>query len=411
MRNWDTALALVFLLGAPLATRGEETPPRIDYMSFAQGALAVGAPDADASKGVGPDAALAAIDGSRAKYGLSRKTVARDGAIELVFELPAPTLFDRFAVPDVLETPSPAQTFVRTVEVLGSSQSASEGFVPLAKGDLVAGREGSEAELEILAKVPVRFVKLRLSGGLDVRGDEFFAEFSEIIGNGSQETVPLATGFEGRWKNRALRLELVQDGPVVSGCYDGTGTLEGTVSGNVLRATGVDRKTGVGSVFVMTVDPRGEIRGVRSTNGAPFRAYDLATSPAKGPSECAPAKPNALGCGSLVHGIGFDFDSARIRPESEAVLARLYEGLAASSSSRIVIEGHTSNEGSEAYNRELSAQRARAVVDDLVRRGIDPARIRATGKGETEPIATNDDEAGRSLNRRVEIVCDEKTSG
>lgn len=404
--------ALTLVLGAGFAAHAGDAPPRIDYLTFAQGALATAVVSGGTGQDADLDAALLAIDGARTRYVLTRKTVSPDDVLELTFELPAATVFDRFAVPDVLETPSPAQTFVRTVEVLGSPTSATEGFVPLARGELapVAAR-GSDAELTLLASPAVRFVKVRTSGGLDGKAREFFPEFSEIIGNGRQETVPLATGFEGRWKERASRLELVQDGPVVSGCYDATGTLEGTVAGNVLRATGSDRKTGVGSTFVLTVDARGEIRGVRSTNGAPFRSYDLSIAPPGGPVECTRVTVSPLGCGSLIHGIQFDFDSARIRPESGSVLERLSVGLGTSAASRIVIEGHTSSEGSEVYNQDLSARRAQAVVDDLVRRGIDPKRIRAAGKGEHEPLATNDDEAGRSLNRRVEIVCDDAPAG
>ncbi|MCG8466586.1 MAG: OmpA family protein [Gemmatimonadetes bacterium] len=101
----------------------------------------------------------------------------------------------------------------------------------------------------------------------------------------------------------------------------------------------------------------------------------------------------------------FDFDSADIRSESEEVLSRLYDGLAGDEAAEILIKGHTSSEGSESYNQALSERRARAVVDDMVRRGIDGSRMRAVGVGEVEPIANNGDEAGRSLNRRVEIEC------
>jgi outer membrane protein OmpA-like peptidoglycan-associated protein len=112
-----------------------------------------------------------------------------------------------------------------------------------------------------------------------------------------------------------------------------------------------------------------------------------------------------LGCGSVIHGITFGFDSAEIRPDSEPVLAALYDGLRADSSAAIVIEGHTSSEGSDAYNQRLSERRAEAVVADLVARGLPKNRVGATGLGEGRPIAPNTDESGRSLNRRVEVHC------
>lgn len=118
----------------------------------------------------------------------------------------------------------------------------------------------------------------------------------------------------------------------------------------------------------------------------------------------APVAP-ALGCGSIIHGIQFDFDSAVIRPDSESVLAALFKGLSGDRSASIVIEGHTSSEGTNDYNQRLSERRAQAVVDDLAKRGIDRKRLKAAGLGETRPIAGNNDESGRSLNRRVEVKC------
>ena len=102
----------------------------------------------------------------------------------------------------------------------------------------------------------------------------------------------------------------------------------------------------------------------------------------------------------MIHGIRFDFDSAAIGPESEPVLMSLYEGLAPERSARIGIEGHTSSEGDAAYNQKLSLRRAQSVVDDLVRRGLAPERLSASGAGEARPVAPNDNETGRSLNRR-----------
>ena len=71
-----------------------------------------------------------------------------------------------------------------------------------------------------------------------------------------------------------------------------------------------------------------------------------------------------------------------------------------------MIEGHTSTEGSDTYNQDLSERRAQSVVDDLIQRGIDGGRISALGLGETSPlISPEDDEASRSINRKVEIAC------
>jgi len=70
----------------------------------------------------------------------------------------------------------------------------------------------------------------------------------------------------------------------------------------------------------------------------------------------------------------------------------------------IRIEGHTDNIGSMEYNIDLSQKRAQAVKDYLVGKGIDESRVSTVGFGYERPIAPNDTEEGRSLNRRAEIV-------
>ena len=71
---------------------------------------------------------------------------------------------------------------------------------------------------------------------------------------------------------------------------------------------------------------------------------------------------------------------------------------------KIEISGHTDNVGTKEYNKDLSYRRAKAVVNALTRKGIDPARIVANGYGEEKPIVSNDDERdGREINRRVEF--------
>ena len=101
----------------------------------------------------------------------------------------------------------------------------------------------------------------------------------------------------------------------------------------------------------------------------------------------------------------FGFDSADLRPEAEPVLSELYTGLSGVSGRTIVIEGHTSSEGSADYNQGLSERRAQTVVAALVIRGLASGSISAVGKGESVPIASNNTEIGRSLNRRVEVQC------
>ncbi len=400
-----TAAAAAFVTGSIAHPSAQAPPERIDYLTFGQGAIPLEVAGAGASLGVTMEKAIMAIDGDHGGFPLSLKTVPADGDTVFLYELPAPTTFDRFAVPNVLETPSPAQTFTKRVEIFGSSSSRESGFSLLASGDLVTHKgRGEFTELLVTTKTPVRWIRVRLVGGIDVQREQSFFEFSEIIGNGTQETPALVNHFSGAWLARGIQIGLRQSGAAVSGCYDGTGTLAGTVTGNLLRAAGVDSVTGVKSFFLLNVVDGRILRGLRSTNGAPFRLY---TADSADPSAIKCTVPGAptLGCGSVIHGISFDFDSATIRKESDAVLTMLYEGLNADPSSAIVIEGHTSSEGTDDYNQRLSERRAASVVADLTRRGIAAGRLSAAGAGESKPIATNADESGRSLNRRVEVRC------
>jgi len=246
-------------------------------------------------------------------------------------------------------------------------------------------------------------VKLRLSGGIQVPTPQVFLEFSEIIGNGRQELPAMRAGFQGIWKGRGVLIELRQDGPVVSGCYDRGGQLAGTVTGNVLRATGFAQANRVPSAFILGLAGDGSLRGVRSTNGGPFAVVNADT--AAGTSPTCPQPPPPLGCGAVIHGITFDFDSAALRADSVPILASLYDGLRADKSATVVIEGHTSDEGTDDYNLRLSQRRAQAVVDDLSTRGIVKSRLQAVGIGEARPMLSNADESGRALNRRVEVHC------
>ncbi len=406
LKRWYLIGAAVMwtMIGAT-PVQSQAAPERTDYLTFAQGAIPLSISAAATAAGVTIDKALATVDGNAAGFTLSLRPQRADGEIEITYALPSRTTFDRLAVPNVLETPSAGSTFSRLVEVYGSGSSATEGFTLLGSATLTThARRGQVTEIAIKARMPVRWVKLRLVGGIDVQREQMFYEFSEIIGNGTQEPVDLATHFTGAWQGRGVQIGLRQSGAVVSGCYDGLGVLSGTVTGNILRATGAEQRTGVKSLFLLTVVEDTLLRGVRSTNGAPFRLYTSGPGPSTA-ARCPAPPPPALGCGSVIHGISFGFDSDVIKPESAPVLAMLHDGLRSDASASIVLEGHTSSEGTDAYNLALSQRRAQAVVADLVRRGIPAARLSAVGIGETRPIATNDDETGRSLNRRVEVHC------
>ena len=95
---------------------------------------------------------------------------------------------------------------------------------------------------------------------------------------------------------------------------------------------------------------------------------------------------------------------ATLQPEALAGLDTVVEFVNKEPSRRIRIEGHTDNRGSDNLNQVLSQQRAEAVRDALVQRGVDASRITAVGLGKSVPAATNDTPEGRAKNRRVEVI-------
>lgn len=103
-------------------------------------------------------------------------------------------------------------------------------------------------------------------------------------------------------------------------------------------------------------------------------------------------------------GLLFGFDSDQLMPAARDNLARFATSLGKYPNTRTLIVGHTDSQGSADYNMDLSDRRALSAANFITGEGVDRARISTAGRGETEPIATNDTDAGRQLNRRVEIA-------
>jgi len=102
--------------------------------------------------------------------------------------------------------------------------------------------------------------------------------------------------------------------------------------------------------------------------------------------------------------VSFAYNSAQLTPAFHNTLDKVADILNRYPRSTIRIIGHTDSRGSAAYNQQLSEQRAKAVKYYLVDRNVDARRIVTEGRGESQPRATNATEAGRQLNRRVEML-------
>ena len=100
----------------------------------------------------------------------------------------------------------------------------------------------------------------------------------------------------------------------------------------------------------------------------------------------------------------FDSGRAQLKPGGMRTIQKLAEFMRQYAQRRVAIEGFTDSLGRESFNQELSERRANSVRLLLIDMGVDPARIEVRGYGKAYPVASNDNVAGRQLNRRVEIV-------
>jgi OOP family OmpA-OmpF porin len=102
--------------------------------------------------------------------------------------------------------------------------------------------------------------------------------------------------------------------------------------------------------------------------------------------------------------INFETGKSDIKAESQKIVDEIAEMLKANAGLKISIEGHTDNVGAPASNKTLSENRAKAVMNGLVAKGIEKARLSSKGWGQEKPISDNSNEDGKAKNRRVEIV-------
>ncbi|HLG39576.1 MAG TPA: OmpA family protein [Chitinophagaceae bacterium] len=154
--------------------------------------------------------------------------------------------------------------------------------------------------------------------------------------------------------------------------------------------------------------PIGESYTVKVKNITDTTKYGIVNIPALGPDEfyTEPFNVNVKFEAAKTYtldNVHFDFGKATLRPESFSELEELVAYLKNKDNVKIEIAGHTDNVGKDADNLKLSQQRADAIRNYITRKGIAPARVTANGYGAAEPVADNETEEGRQLNRRTEV--------
>lgn len=130
---------------------------------------------------------------------------------------------------------------------------------------------------------------------------------------------------------------------------------------------------------------------------------ELAAEQARQELQITRLSDNSLKIG-IASDVSFDVDSAQIKPDALTTYAKIANVLSNYDKTVIHIVGHTDSTGSDQYNQGLSERRASSVASYMGGQGLPGTRVRQEGRGESQPIASNDSPEGRKRNRRVDIV-------
>jgi outer membrane protein OmpA-like peptidoglycan-associated protein len=121
--------------------------------------------------------------------------------------------------------------------------------------------------------------------------------------------------------------------------------------------------------------------------------------------------PNDVVRVTMTNQTAFDVNSAAIKPGFNSTMDKLADVVVRYGKTTLTVVGHTDSTGSDQYNQRLSEQRALSVAQYLETKRVDGMRLALAGKGEGQPVASNDSEAGRQANRRVEIYLEPVVQG
>ena len=353
---------------------------------------------------------------------------------EFVIELPRQYLLKSFVIDNTgAEESSFRGISGRHFVLSGSTTSHEEGFEVVLEGEAV---QGDRKVFLLEEPTEIRWLKLEV---LSNWGNPYHTQLMELEAYGEPVgKVTQQRPIQGIYATNFGLMRLEQSAQVVMGCYDTDhGILSGRTNGRVLKFHWWEDGPSSGIAFlVLSSDgnflnglwyKRGQVEGlwygrrvdderrprcqvpvldalVTSIYDTDLSVPQEETSSEQVQEETAPEKPAEMESGTTVfHSIYFDIDSAEIKPQFKARLRAIALAIQEQPSQKVIIEGHTDSTFTREYNLGLSLRRAQAVAGWLIENGVDGRRLKTRGYGESRPIADNDTEKGRALNRRVEI--------
>ncbi|HKI86135.1 MAG TPA: OmpA family protein [Thermoanaerobaculia bacterium] len=331
----------------------------------------------------------------------------------MVFELPEIATLTNFAFDENACLDGRGRG-AKGIRVSVSQISKSQGFQQVLQTNLNEAADNQKFAAKRALRA--RWIKLEI---LSNQGDSQYVELCSFRAYGTP-SQPLPIGdISGTYSTSYSLFHIRQQGTSLVGCYEHrSGLITGTVEGRVMKLTweeNNDPKDTGPAVMVFAPDGKsfsGHWWYASNQRGAPDGVWNgTKTSSAVGgcPNWSGSvggevARQLAKSGRAILYGIEFDTDSARLRPESRAVLDDVARALAAHPDWKLSIEGHTDSTGTPEHNKKLSELRAAAVSAYLAAHGVAAGRLASVGYGDTRPIADNSTALGRARNRRVEIV-------
>jgi OOP family OmpA-OmpF porin len=301
----------------------------------------------------------------------------------------------------------------KDIDVSVSDVSATSGFVPVLSATLKNGPTADNQNFPLKTAVKGRWIRLVIKTNY---GAADYSELMDIRAMGHLLTQsPPPTGLSGTYSSANYGdFHLLQKGAELSGCYTvGGGVVHGGLESHLMRLTWTEPTNGTGpAVMVLNRDGKGFAGWWRHAADKEWHANWALKKISNDVGSCAGWNPNSNSIAgelktngkSVLYGINFDTDSARLRADASPEIAELLAVLKAVPTMHVSIDGHTDSTGNAGHNLDLSKNRAESVKTALIAGGIAAERMTTQGFGQSKPVAPNDTEIGRAQNRRVEVI-------